>query len=283
MNRFSDSIAAAATRTVRSVCIGLVLIPTASCHGASPDWNGTWKLDPARGDIPGPSIVVSISPDGMWHDKGVGGPTANFRCDGKEYQATDILAIYCTQVDSSHVELTGFKNGSKLFVAHWELSPDGKVLSVKSTSFHTDGTVQEREKRYTRTSGSVGFAGGWRNVNPLEEAPSIQKITLQGHTLHRYLPANDRHLDVPLDGTEAALGGTARWNIRARRTRSARVQFEDEAARPSRQRRILANQRRRALANRIVLGTKQPGQKSSARVRETIAVRQLSLGKRCNP
>lgn len=207
MNRFSDSIAAAATRIVRSFCIGLVLIPTVSCHGASPDWNGTWKLDPAKGDIPGPSIVVSISPDGMWHDKGVSGPTANFRCDGKEYQATDILSIYCTQVDSSHVELTGFKNGSKLFVAHWELSPDGKMLLVKGTGFHPDGSVKVTEKRYTRTSGSsVGFAGGWRNVNPLEEAPSIQKISLQGHTLHRYLPANDRHLDVPLDGTDAALG-----------------------------------------------------------------------------
>jgi hypothetical protein len=46
-------------------------------------------------------------------------------------------------------------------------------------------------------------------VNPLEEAPSIQKITLQGHTLHRYLPENNRHVDVTLDGTDAALGETS--------------------------------------------------------------------------
>jgi hypothetical protein len=209
VNRFSDCIAAAATRTVRGVCVGLILIPTVSCHGASPDWNGTWKLNPAKGDIPGPSIVVSISPDGTWHNSSRGGASLDYRCDGKDYQANHILTVNCRQVNSSDAKLTGFKNGAKLFVAHWELSPDGKALSVKSTSFHTDGTVQEREKRYTRTSGSVGFAGGWKNVNPLEEAPSIQKISLQGHTLHRYLPENDRHLDVTLDGTDAALGEPA--------------------------------------------------------------------------
>jgi hypothetical protein len=206
VNRFSDYIAASAKHTVRGVCIGLILIPTVSCRGAWRDWNGTWKLNPAKGDIPGPSIVVSIDPDGMWHNRSLGGTTANFRCDGKEYHATDILTIYCTQVNGSDAEITGFKNGSKLFVAHWELSPDAKVLSVKSTGFQADGSVKVTEKRYARTSGSAGFAGGWKNVSPLEEAPSIQQINLQGHTLHRYLPQNDRHLDVTLDGTDAALG-----------------------------------------------------------------------------
>jgi hypothetical protein len=206
MDKGSNGIAASAKRTVRGLCIGLILIPAVSCRGASPDWNGTWKLNPAKGDIPGPSIVVSISPDGMWHNRSLGGTTANFRCDGTEYQSTDILTINCTQVNSSEAEITGFKNGSKLFVARWELSPDGRFLSVKSTTFHADGSVKVKEKRYARTSGSVGFAGGWKNVNPLEEAPSIQKISLQGHTLHRSLPENDRQVDVRLDGTDAALG-----------------------------------------------------------------------------
>jgi hypothetical protein len=109
-------------------------------------------------------------------------------------------------VNSLQVELTAFKNGSKLFVGNWELSPDEKILSVKGTMFHPDGSVKGSDKRYTRTSGSVGFAGGWKNVSPLDEAPSVQKISLQGNTLHRLFPENDRHLDVTLDGTDAALG-----------------------------------------------------------------------------
>src|SRR6202044_2038183 len=135
MNKVSNRIAAWAKGTVRGVCIGLILIPTVSCRGASPDWNGTWKLNPAKGDIPGPSIVVSISPDGTWHNSSRGGASLDFRCARKDYQANHILRINCTQVNSSDAKLTGFKNGAKLFVAHWELSPDGKALSVNSNSF----------------------------------------------------------------------------------------------------------------------------------------------------
>jgi hypothetical protein len=204
VNKVSKRIACA-KRAVRAVCIGLILVSTVSCRGASPDWNGTWKLNPAKGDIPGPSIVVSISPDGMWHNTSHGGSPANFRCDGKEYQQ-DTLTISCRQVNGLDVELTGFRNGSRLFVAHWELSPDEKVLSVKGTMLRADGSVKAIDARYTRTSGSTGFAGGWRDVNPLNQAQSIEKISLQGNTLHRYFPENDRHLDITLDGTDADLG-----------------------------------------------------------------------------
>jgi hypothetical protein len=207
MNRFPDRLAASVKRAVRSTCIALILIPTVSCRGASPDWNGTWKLDPAKSDIPGPTIVVSITPDGMWHNSGSSGTTANFRCDGKRYQATDILTVYCTQVNSSDVEITDFKNESKVFTAHWELSPDGKLLSVKSTNFLADGSVKTKERRYARTSGLIGFAGGWKNVNPLEGIPSIRKISLQRHILHQSFPEDDRYMDVTLDGTDAAIHG----------------------------------------------------------------------------
>jgi hypothetical protein len=67
-------------------------------RGTLPDWNGTWKLNTAKGDIPGPPIVVSISPDGMWHNTSHGGPPPNFRCGDKEYQQ-DSLTISCRQVD----------------------------------------------------------------------------------------------------------------------------------------------------------------------------------------
>jgi hypothetical protein len=203
VNRSRDCIAASVRRTVRDVCIVLILIPTVSCRAASPNWNGTWKLDPSKSDIPGPTIVVSISPDGMWHNSG----DWNFRCDGKGYQATDILTVYCTQVNNSDVDITAFKNGSKVVASRWELSSDGKVLSIKSSSFHDDGSVKAKDSRYARTSGSVGFAGGWKNVNPLESIPSIRQISLQGHTLHQSIPEKGMYIDVTLDGTDAVIHG----------------------------------------------------------------------------
>lgn len=207
MHRFPDRLASGVKRAARSACVGLILIPIVSCHGASPDWNGTWKLDPAKSDIPGPTIVISITADGMWHASGGSGRTSNFRCDGKKYQATEILTVYCTQVNSSDVEITAFKDESKVFVARWELSPDGKVLSVKSTNFHPDGSARTKEGRYARTSGLAGFAGGWKNVNPLEGIPSIRKISLQGHILHQSFPEEDRYMQVTLDGTDATIHG----------------------------------------------------------------------------
>jgi hypothetical protein len=207
MNRFRDCIAASVRSTVRGVCIVVILIPIVSCRAASPDWNGTWKLDPAKSDILGPTMVVSISPDGMWHNSGGSGNIANFRCDGKGYQAEDILTVYCTQANNSNAEITAFKNGSKVVASHWELSSDGKVLSSKSTSFHDDGSVKVKDSRYARTSGSVGFAGGWKNVNPLEAIPSIRQISLQGSTVHQSIPEKAMYVDVALDGSDAVIHG----------------------------------------------------------------------------
>jgi hypothetical protein len=207
VNRPSSCIAASVKRTVHGAFIGVILALAVSCRGASPDWNGTWKLDPAKSDIPGPTIVVSISPDGMWRNSGGSGNTANFRCDGKRYQATDVLTSICEQADSSHVEITLFKDGSKVSTANWELSSDGKVLSIKSTGFQADGAVSLKDHRYSRISGSVGFAGGWKNENPLEAIPSIRQISLQGHTLHQSLPEKGIYIDVTLDGTDAVIHG----------------------------------------------------------------------------
>jgi hypothetical protein len=183
----------------------LAAFATASCQRPSPDWNGTWKLDPFKSDIPGPTITVSITSDGMYHNAS-GGSTANFGCDGNGYQATETLTAFCTQKSSSELEIAVFKNGSKVSTAHWELSPDRRSLTIRSTSPQADGALKSKEKLYTRTSGSTGFAGGWRNVNPLEGIPSTRQIVLKGHALHESYPGG-QYADVTLDGADAALHG----------------------------------------------------------------------------
>jgi hypothetical protein len=89
------------------------------------------------------------------------------------------------------------------------LSLDGAVLTIKSRKFQADGSVKLKERRYKRTSGSVGFAGGWRNVNPLESTPSIWQISLDGDRMHYSFPQEGEHVDAVLDGTDAAVRGPA--------------------------------------------------------------------------
>jgi hypothetical protein len=176
-----------------------------ACGGPSPDWNGTWELNPAKSDVPGPTITVSITPDGVYHDAGAGG-TVSFRCDGKGF-AMGTETAYCTQKSGSNMEISFFRNGSKASTSDWELSPDEKVLTIKSNKIQADGSVKSKEGRYTRTSGSTGLAGGWRSVNPLEGEPTIWQINLDSHGLHYSFPPSEQHVDAVLDGTDATLRG----------------------------------------------------------------------------
>jgi hypothetical protein len=190
--------------------MALAVLAAASCQGPPPDWNGTWKLNPSKSDIPGPTFTVSITPDGDYHTAN-GTTTGRFRCDGKEYPPEHpvevVDTISCTQRNTSDVELIHRKNGVKTFAVQWELSPDGNMLTVKSTSLSGDGSTKPKEHRYTRTSGSTGFAGGWRDVNPLEREPSIWQISLGNQRLHYDFPERSQYADVSLDGTDAVVHG----------------------------------------------------------------------------
>jgi hypothetical protein len=81
------------------------------------------------------------------------------------------------------------------------------MLTVISTTLSGDGSTKPKEHRYTRTSGSTGFAGGWRDVNPLERIPSILQINLVNDRLHYNFPERNQYADVTLDGSDATVRG----------------------------------------------------------------------------
>jgi hypothetical protein len=50
-----------------------ILISSVSCQASgalSYDWNGVWQLDPAKSHIYGPTLRISMSPDGVYHNTG---------------------------------------------------------------------------------------------------------------------------------------------------------------------------------------------------------------------
>ena len=42
------------------------LVATFGCRAPSPNWNGTWRLNPSKGNFGGTVITISISPDGEY-------------------------------------------------------------------------------------------------------------------------------------------------------------------------------------------------------------------------
>jgi hypothetical protein len=184
------------------------MVAATACGGPpSPDWNGTWQLNPAKSDLPGPTMIISITPDGVYNTASAKGDVS-FRCDGNENalgtgSPSGPFTFYCTQKNRSDLEVTIFRNGSKSHTQRLELSPDEKVLTIKT--FQADGSVKPKESTYTRTSGSTGFAGGWRSENPFQTTPSIWQTSVDSHGLHWSFPQEDQHGDAVLDGSDAVV------------------------------------------------------------------------------
>lgn len=184
---------------------GVISMAALGCSGASPVWDGTWKLNESKSSIPGPSFLITISPAGEYHyDNGT--YSYSFRCDGKEYSTRPNRTISCLQTSAFVIDTTSKENGAKVATAHWELSADGKMLSIKGTSVQADGSVKPREIAYSRTSASIGFAGGWSNTKRLESRPQLL-LALNERSLHIAFSESGQYIDAPLDGSDAPMHG----------------------------------------------------------------------------
>ena len=169
-------------------------------------WNGTWKVNESKSSIPGPSFSVTVSPTGEFHlDNGT--YSDSFRCDGKEYSAKPNRTMSCLQTSAFVIDTTSKENGVKVATTHWELSPNGRTLTLKKTSIHAGESVNPRETVYSRTSGSsIGFAGGWTNTKRLESRPQLV-LALNQRSLHIAFSESGQYIDAPLDGSDAPMLG----------------------------------------------------------------------------
>jgi hypothetical protein len=174
------------------------------CSRASPVWNGTWKVNESKSSIPGPSLSITISTEGEYKvDNGT--YIESFRCDGKEFATRPSRTISCLQTSSGVIDTTSKENGAKV-VTHWELSSDGRMLTLKGTSIQPDGSVKPRETVYSRASRSVGLAGGWTNTKRLGSRPQLV-LALNQRSLHIAFAGSGQYMDPPLDGSDAPMLG----------------------------------------------------------------------------
>jgi hypothetical protein len=183
---------------------GTIWLTALGCSASIPVWNGMWKLNESKSNIPGPSFSLTILPTGEYHSDN-GTYSYNFRCDGKEYTTRPNRTISCTQSSASEMDTTATGDGKK-FAAHWELSADGKTLTVKTNSTGTDAPVKATERVYLRTSGSSGFVGGWQDTKRLASIPQLV-LTLNKQALHIALSGSGQYMDPPLNGTDAPCHG----------------------------------------------------------------------------
>jgi hypothetical protein len=191
--------------TVLAAIVASALVSACNAQLPSPDWNGSWKLNPSKSSFRGPILTISISADGEYrYDDG--SLTFAFRCDGKDRPTTKDRTRACVKSTTTVLDLTQKENGVKTSVSHWELSADGNVFKATKTVFRADGPVVLGQLVASRVSGSNDFDGQWRDTSFLQRH-SDMTLRLEAQTLHINYPNAEQHIDAPLNGVDVAVGG----------------------------------------------------------------------------
>jgi hypothetical protein len=174
-------------------------------HSPSPDWNGTWEMNPSKGNFQGPIFTISISADGEYrYDDGRSSFT--FRCDGKDRPIGNNRTEACVKSGATVLDRARKENGAKTNAYHWELSAGGTVLTATATAFRPTGPVVTAQVVASRMSGSDDFAGQWRDPGFLQQHAEMV-LRLDSQTLHISYPSGGQYIDAPFDGVDAAMHG----------------------------------------------------------------------------
>jgi hypothetical protein len=193
------------TWKVFAVFLASALTSACTAQQLAPGWNGTWKLNPSKGNFLGPVITISISENGEYrYDDQYSGFT--FRCDGTDRPTGNNRTVACMKSSPSVLDLTRKENGVKASVSHWELSADGKVLTATATALRPTGPVVTSQIVASRMSGSKDFAGQWRDTSYLQRHADLT-VRLDSHAMHIGYPTTGQSIDAPLNGADGAVQG----------------------------------------------------------------------------
>jgi hypothetical protein len=174
------------------------------CQTPSPDWNGTWKLDPIRSGFQGKVLTISTTADGEYRFDESSSHTLS--CDGKDRDVGKNRTLVCVKSGATGLDITLKENGVKTRATHDELSADGKDFTTTVTEFRPSGTVITSQITFSRLSGSDGFAGQWRDTSYLQWHTDLF-VRVDNQSLQIDYPSGGEKMDLPLDGAEAAVRG----------------------------------------------------------------------------
>jgi hypothetical protein len=180
------------------------LVAAIGCWPPSPDWNGTWKLNPTKSTYQGNVLTISISGDGEYRFDESSSHT--LRCDGKDRPIGNNRTQVCVKSGDTVLDIAILENGVKTRSTHDEVATDGKSFTTTVTEFRPNGSVITSQIVFLRLSGDNGFAGRWRDTSYLQQYADMT-LRLDNQTLHIDYPVADQHIDARLSGVDSAASG----------------------------------------------------------------------------
>lgn len=208
-SQYHSGLCAPGAKSMRNARFGWVvfcaLVATSGCRRVpSPDWNGTWKVNPSKSNYQGAVLTISVSADNEYRFDESSSHT--IRCDGKYQPMGNNRALTCTKRGVAALDITLKENGVKTRATRDELSSDGKVFTTTMTVFPPNGPVFTSQIIFSRLSGSNGFAGQWRDTSYLQQHADMT-LRLDNQALHIDYPSEGQQIDATLDGAGAPVRG----------------------------------------------------------------------------
>jgi hypothetical protein len=196
-----------ATSNRRHTCLRLcAILCTASlaltgCKTSTQSaWSGTWKLNLAKSQAYS-HFTIAIAPGGIVTETSET-RSVSFRCNNQdEFQMGLGQTTICATVNDKHWLMKNKVCGKVAQMTSWDISPDGRTLTIRSARVLRDKPQPLNEHIWTRASGTNGFAGRWQDTTPLKSRPKVLSISLDSQRLFLAYPDVDQFSEMPLDGS----------------------------------------------------------------------------------
>lgn len=191
-------------RLCAAFCIASLAIQGCQRLKRESAWNGTWKLSMSKSQAYGRYVTIAIAPDEVvtLTNETI---SVNFRCNNQEFQNGSARTSACMALNASQWKLTNRINGKVTGAAIWDVSSDGRTLTIRN------GTSGASEFIYVRRDGANGFAGRWQQTAPLRSVVKTLVIAQNGQYLHLASPETGQYSDSPLDGAAVPIHGPLVW------------------------------------------------------------------------
>ena len=194
------------------IVLGIGLLPLVfmflfvGCSNLSRNWDGTWKLNPSRSQVPGVTFQIALSDSGEYTID-YGAFADRFRCDGREYHLASGKTISCNGNSGHAFDSIARRNGVVLNTPHWEVSTDDQKLTIKMTAHQSNNLIVTKAILYQRAAGTTGFPGAWMDADPLKDRPHVMVLAVRGNRLHYGFPEAAQYADLEMNGSDAPWNG----------------------------------------------------------------------------
>ncbi len=179
----------------------LVILMTGWGIAANDPFVGKWKLNPAKSQTAGQWVKVEdLGSNKYRFDNGATPET--LVADGKDQPIQFGGTISLQKTSEATWKTVVKRDGKILSQATWNLSPDGKNMTILTTSTRLDGSTFENEEVYSRITGTSGLAGSWEGESEKQSSPSVWEIQPYENGLSFVHPATKSRLDMRFDGKE---------------------------------------------------------------------------------